>query len=112
MTACQPGGKQARAWGSVAFAAALWMGAAPVWASEALSDKHGCSNCHAVDKKMIGPSFKAVAEKYKGPADAVDTVAVKVRKGGTGVWGTMVMPPMAHVPEADAKDLATWILKQ
>jgi cytochrome c len=82
------------------------------WASEALSDKHGCDNCHAVDKKMIGPSFKAVAEKYKGPADAADTVAVKVRKGGTGVWGTMVMPPMAHVPEADAKVLAAWILKQ
>jgi cytochrome c len=82
------------------------------WASEALSDKHGCSNCHAIDKKMIGPSFKAVAEKYKGPADAVDMVAVKVRKGGTGVWGTMVMPAMAHVPEAEAKALADWILKQ
>jgi cytochrome c len=99
--------------GAVVIAAALAaMAASSSWASEALSDQHGCSNCHAIDKKMIGPSFKAVAEKYKGPADAVDSVAVKVRKGGTGVWGSMVMPPMAHVPEADAKTLAAWILKQ
>jgi cytochrome c len=112
MTAQKPQSQPASPWAAVALAGALLLGTAPAWASEALADKHACSNCHAVDKKMIGPSFKAVAEKYKGPADAVDTVTAKVRKGGTGVWGAMVMPPMAHVPEADAKELAAWILKQ
>jgi cytochrome c len=87
-------------------------GPVPVFASEALSDKHGCDNCHAMDKKLIGPAFKAVAEKYRGKADAPALLAGKVRAGSTGVWGAVAMPALAHVPEEDAKALVAWILKQ
>jgi cytochrome c551/c552 len=80
-------------------------------ATEALADKSACLNCHDVSKKMVGPSFKSIAEKYKGKADAATYLAEKISKGGTGVWGSIPMPPMAQVSAADAKTLAQWIAK-
>lgn len=55
--------------------------------------KAGCMACHAKDKKMVGPSFKDIAAKYKGQADAPAKLAEKVRKGGSGVWGPVPMAP-------------------
>jgi cytochrome c len=67
--------------------------------------------CHAVDKKLVGPAYKEVAAKYKDQKDAVDTLAVKIMKGGSGVWGPVPMPANnAQVSEADAKKLAAWVL--
>jgi cytochrome c len=89
---------------------ALLVGA-PAAANEALADQHGCTSCHAPDKKSIGPSFKALADKYAGQADVVATLAAKVRAGSTGVWGKTAMPAMAHVSEADARTVVAWMLK-
>ena len=66
--------------------------------------------CHAVDKKLVGPSYKDVANKYRGQSDAADKLAKKIRAGGSGVWGPIPMPPHPQVSEADAKKLATFIL--
>jgi cytochrome c len=66
--------------------------------------------CHAVDKKVLGPSYKDVAAKYAGQKDAVAKLSVKVIKGGAGVWGPVPMPANAQVNEAEAKTLVTWIL--
>ena len=66
--------------------------------------------CHAVDKKLVGPSYKAVADKYRGQTDAADKLAKKIRAGGAGVWGAIPMPPHPQVSEADAKTMATYIL--
>ena len=52
-----------------------------------LATEKGCTACHAVDKKVIGPAYKEVAKKYKSDAKAADTLAAKVVKGGSGVWG-------------------------
>ncbi len=65
--------------------------------------------CHAVDKKLVGPSYKEVAAKYAGQKDAVDKLAVKIMKGGAGVWGPVPMPANAQVNEAEAKKLAAWV---
>jgi cytochrome c551/c552 len=81
------------------------------YANEALADKNTCLNCHDVSKKMVGPAFKAISEKYKGRADANTYLTEKIIKGGTGVWGNIPMPPMTQVSEADAKALAAWIAK-
>jgi cytochrome c len=86
--------------------------AVPAMASEQLSDKHGCDNCHAMDKKLIGPAFKAIAEKYRDKADAPAMLLDKVKAGGVGTWGNVAMPAMGHVPEEDSKALVAWILKQ
>jgi cytochrome c len=85
---------------------------APVLADQALAQAKNCMACHAVDKKLVGPSYKDVAAKYAGQKDAVDKLAVKIIKGGSGVWGPVPMPANAQVNEADAKKLAAWVLTQ
>ena len=83
-----------------------------VLADEALAKAKNCMSCHAVDKKLVGPSYKDVAAKYAGQKDAVDKLATKIIKGGSGVWGPVPMPANAQVNEADAKKLAAWVLTQ
>jgi cytochrome c len=86
--------------------------AAPAFADQALATAKNCMACHAVDKKLVGPSYKDVAAKYAGQKDAVDKLAAKIVKGGAGVWGPVPMPANAQVNDADAKKLAAWVLTQ
>jgi cytochrome c len=88
------------------------LAAGPASANEALAKKHNCFACHAVDKKVVGPSYKEVANKYRGDKAAEAKLAEKVKKGGVGVWGQVPMPPNATVPDADIKALVQWILSQ
>ena len=92
--------------------AALVAVAAPAMADQALATAKNCMACHAVDKKLVGPAYKEVAAKYAGQKDAVDKLAVKIMKGGSGVWGPVPMPANAQVNEAEAKKLAAWVLTQ
>ena len=91
--------------------AALLMATGAALASEALSDKHACSNCHLIDKKLVGPSFKDVAKKYRDQAGAAEVLRNKVSNGGSGVWGAVPMPAMTAVPPDDTQALVAWILK-
>ena len=75
-----------------------------------LAKAKNCLACHAVDKKLVGPSYKDVAAKYRGQAGAADKLAETIIKGGSGVWGPVPMPANAQVNAADAKKLADWIL--
>ena len=84
--------------------------AIPAQADEALAKKHNCLACHTTDKKLVGPSYKDVAKKYKGQNVAAK-LEEKVKKGGQGVWGPVPMPPNGAVPDADIKKLVDWILK-
>ena len=92
------------------IAASTVLVAAPAFADQALATAKNCMACHAVDKKLVGPSYKDVAAKYAGQAGAADKLAQKIIKGGSGVWGPVPMPANAQVNEADAKKLAAWIL--
>jgi cytochrome c len=82
----------------------------PALASADLAQKKNCMACHAADKKLIGPAYKDVAAKYAGQKDAVDKLAQKIQKGGSGVWGAVPMPANPQVSEAEAKQLAAWVL--
>jgi cytochrome c len=84
--------------------------ALPAHADEALAKKHNCLACHTTDKKLVGPSYKDVAKKYKGQNVAAQ-LEQKVKKGGQGVWGPVPMPPNPAVPDGDIKKLVDWILK-
>ena len=84
--------------------------AAPALASLELATKSACTACHAVDKKLVGPSYKDVAAKYKGNAKAEAMLIEKVKKGGVGTWGQVPMPPNANVKDADVQTLVKWIL--
>lgn len=78
-------------------------------ADEALAKAKNCLSCHAVDKKLVGPSYKDVAAKYKGDAGAVAKLAAKIKTGGKGVWGEIPMPPN-NVTDDEAKKLAAWVM--
>jgi cytochrome c len=82
---------------------------ASAFANQELAQKKNCMACHAVDKKLVGPSYKDVAAKYAKDKDAYKKLAEKIQKGGSGVWGAMVMPPNAVTP-AEAETLAKWVL--
>ena len=79
-------------------------------ADQALAAAKNCMACHAVDKKLVGPSYKDVAKKYAGQKDAVDKLANKITKGGSGAWGVIPMPANPQVTEVDAKKLAGWVM--
>jgi len=86
---------------------------ASVAAADELEDmmkKNGCNACHAEDKKVIGPSYKDVAAKYKGDATAAAKLTDKVKKGGSGVWGPVPMPPNTQVKDDDVKKMVELIL--
>jgi cytochrome c len=95
---------------SALFAASVTLLAtAPALASQELATKKNCLTCHQMQAKSVGPSYKDVAAKYAGQKDAVDMLAKKIIKGGSGAWGPVPMPPNA-VSEVEAKQLATWVL--
>jgi cytochrome c len=76
----------------------------------AVAKKNNCIACHAIDKKVVGPAWQAVADKYKGDAGAADRLSAKIAKGGKGVWGSAPMPPNPKVNEADMKELVGFVL--
>jgi cytochrome c len=77
-----------------------------------LAQKKNCMACHAIDKKLVGPSYKDVAAKYAKDKDAVAKLADKVVKGGSGVWGPVPMPANPQVSADEAKQLVQWVLSQ
>jgi cytochrome c len=90
--------------------AATLISTTPVYADQALATAKNCMACHALDKKLVGPAFKDVASKYAGDKSAVDKLASKIQKGGSGVWGPVPMPANTQVNDAEAKKLAAWVL--
>ena len=79
---------------------------------EKLLGANGCTACHNVDKKVIGPAFRDVAAKYAGDSAAPARLAAKIRAGGQGAWGNVPMPPNPGLTEKDAQALAGWVLQQ
>jgi cytochrome c len=96
---------------SLAF---TWLAVLPtsVHASADLAKKSTCMGCHAAERKVVGPSYKAIAARYQNQprAQVVDALAKKIRLGGSGAWGIVVMPANTKLSDADAKVLAEWIL--
>ena len=78
--------------------------------AEDLAKTSGCLACHTVDKKLIGPSYKDIANKYRNDKGAAANLEKKVKEGGKGVWGDIPMTPNAHVKDADIKTIVAWIL--
>lgn len=75
-----------------------------------LAQSSNCLSCHQVDRKVVGPGFKVIAERFKGNPDAVDYLVHSILMGSRGRWGAVPMPRQTQVSEADARLLAQWIL--
>jgi cytochrome c len=70
-----------------------------------------CANCHRISEKLVGPSFKDVAMRYKGAGElTIDTLAKKIIKGGTGQWGEGTMTPHTNLSLQDARTAVKYIL--
>ncbi|HEY4732055.1 MAG TPA: c-type cytochrome [Gammaproteobacteria bacterium] len=102
-------------WLSVTAAAAfmVWTGSAS--ADLELAKKSGCLACHSIEKKVVGPAFQDVSNKYKGDAGAKAALVAKVKTGGKGNWtevtGGVPMPPYSpRVPDANIEKLVDFIL--
>jgi len=94
-------------------AAATPAAAAPAAAAvdiKGLLAKNACTACHAVDGKVVGPSFREVGSKYASRADAETYLARKIKEGGQGAWGAVPMPPQPALKDDDARLMARWIL--
>jgi cytochrome c len=82
----------------------------PAAGSPELAQQRTCIACHAVDRKLVGPSYKEIAAKYAGNKDAAALLAGKIVSGGSGVWGAVPMPANPKVSPAEAMKLAQWVL--
>ena len=73
-----------------------------------LLQKNACTACHAVSTKVLGPSFKDIAKKYAGRQDGATYLAGKITSGGSGVWGSIPMPP-SQISESESAKIAQWL---
>lgn len=76
----------------------------------ALANAKGCMACHGVANKIVGPGYNEIQAKYKDRADAESYLIGKVKSGGSGVWGSVPMPPQGHVTDEEAQALVQWIM--
>ena len=92
------------------LSALLATASAPALANLALAQKHTCTACHAVDKKLVGPAYQDVAKKYAGQKDAEAVLINSVRKGSSGKWGPVPMPANTTPSDDEVKTLVKWVL--
>jgi cytochrome c len=95
---------------ALSVAAGLMVSAGSAFASAELLKKYNCMACHADAKKLVGPSYKDVAAKYKADGAAAEKLAKKIKSGGAGVWGPIPMPPHPQVSDADALTMAKYVM--
>ncbi|RKU01905.1 cytochrome C [Burkholderia sp. Nafp2/4-1b] len=97
---------------TAAALAACALGTAHADAGDGLkvARSNACMGCHAVDRKLVGPSFKDIAARYKSDPDAVAKLSKKVKDGGSGVWGAIPMPAHPRMSDADARSVVEWVL--
>jgi cytochrome c len=77
----------------------------------AVAKQNACLGCHAINKKIVGPSFESVAQKYQADSSAQAFLKNKIAKGGAGSWGVVPMPANAKLSDADLSLLTSWILR-
>lgn len=70
-----------------------------------------CFNCHAIKNKGQGPPFAEIAKRYPDNPTTIETLAMRVINGNTGIWGNAAMPPHAGITEQQARHIIQWILK-
>lgn len=80
--------------------------------AQQLLSTNACIGCHALDRKLVGPAFREIAQRYGDQSGAAELLAKKIREGGVGAWGQTPMPAHRHLAETDVALLAQWIIQQ
>jgi cytochrome c len=78
--------------------------------AQSMMAKTSCRTCHDLERRSAGPSFHEIADRYRGEAAAVTRLAAKVREGGSGVWGTAMMPAHPTLSAYEAQALVQFML--
>lgn len=94
--------------GVVAYAASSSGASTPK--GEQIAKGSDCFSCHAIDHKVVGPAFDAVAKKFAGQSGAESILVDAILKGHVGTWGKIPMPAHPKLSKADAKEIVSWIL--
>ncbi|MDA8059693.1 MAG: c-type cytochrome [Leptospirillum sp.] len=98
------------------FAGLLFTQTAQAGNVQKIMGSQDCASCHSVDQKLVGPSFKMIADRYRGKKGVVKVLAQKIITGGGGNWtadtGGMAMPPHPGLPLPQAEEIVKWILSQ
>lgn len=79
---------------------------------QTLVGRYSCLTCHGMVHKQVGPGFAQIADRYRNDAAAPARLAGKIRNGGVGEWGRVIMPRQPHMAEAESQALADWVLAQ
>jgi cytochrome c len=79
---------------------------------EKLVDRYGCMSCHGMVHTQVGPGFAMVAGRYRTDPKAPDYLAGRIRNGGVGNWGRLVMPNQPRMSADESLQLARWVLSQ
>ena len=72
-------------------------------------DKNACLACHGMANKLVGPSFKDIATRYKTTDGSVALLSGKIKNGSQGVWGSIPMPAQA-LSVAESTQIAKWLV--
>jgi cytochrome c len=90
--------------------ASLIMAGSALAADMPAAGKAKCNMCHAVDKKVVGPSYMDISAKYKGDSDAAGKISANITKGGSFGWKLGMMPPKGMgANEAEIKAMSEYI---
>ena len=108
------GGRRLSAFAGLLIASVTLAHAASGPADDALrlAGVYGCLACHGMERKQVGPGFAQIAARYQGDASAPARLAGKIREGGVGAWGRVIMPRQPKMTVAESETLARWVLAQ
>jgi S-disulfanyl-L-cysteine oxidoreductase SoxD len=76
----------------------------------AVAKTGGCMACHGVESRIVGPGFRDIVVKHRDRADAAAYLADRIRKGGSGVWGAIPMPPQGQLTDEELAAVVKWLL--
>ena len=75
-----------------------------------LAKAAGCTACHAMTQKLVGPAFRDIGGRYAREEGAFERLVARVKHGSSGSWGPVPMPPQPQLNDRDARSLVRWIL--
>jgi len=93
---------------SLLFAGSVY--ASPTTDTAALARSSGCMVCHAIDRRLVGPSFREISARYATHPNAVQKISATIRDGGGGRWGPIPMPANTRLTDEQVRQLAVWSL--
>jgi cytochrome c len=79
-------------------------------AGSAKAKEAGCTACHMIQRKIVGPSYADVAAKYENTPENIEMLTSHVINGNVGIWGEVPMPAHPHLSREDVETIVKYVL--